>query len=65
MINKMNKKGVITGGFLIGVILLFLLVMLILNVGSGTLVFATLSKVPTLIWVIVAVILLFKLGGKK
>jgi len=62
----MNKKGVITGGFLIGTILIFLGIILVLYIAGGSLAAFSLKQIPLPIWLLIAVILFFKLiGGKK
>jgi len=63
----MNKKGVIiTGGFLMAVILIFLGGILVLYIGGGSLAAFSLSQIPTPIWILLGIILLFKLiGGVK
>lgn len=63
--NKKNKKGFVFIGTLI-VILIIVGVLVILPLFSGTLTFPALDKIPAPVWVVLLIILLFKLiGGKK
>ena len=66
MINKMNKKGyVLTGTLIVALIIVGVLVILPLLI-SGGLAFPVLNKIPAPVWIVLGIILLFKLtGGKK
>lgn len=63
----MNKKGVlITGGFLMGTVLIFLGIILVLYLGGGSLAAFSLGQIPLPIWILIIVVLFFKLiRGKK
>jgi len=63
----MNKKGyLITGGFLMGAILIFLLIIFLLYSGGGFVASSALNQIPLPVWVLIGIILFFKLiGGKK
>ncbi len=65
-IKKMNKKGfVFTTGLIIILLVIGAIVILPLLI-SGGLAFPVLNKIPAPVWIILGVILLFKLvGGKK
>ena len=63
--NKKCVASLITGGFLIGAILIGIFIILILNVGSGAIFFGAISKIPVLVWIGLGIVLLFKLIGNK
>lgn len=64
-IGKMNKKGYVLTGTLI-VVLIIIGVLVILPLFVGGLAFPALEKIPAPVWIILGIVLLFKLtGGKK
>lgn len=64
---KINKKGaLITGGFLMGAVLISLGIILVLYLGGGSLAAFSLGQIPVPIWILIGIVLFFKLiGGKK
>jgi len=67
MINKMNKNGVLGAAamFFITTILFIIGVLVILPLIAGGLAVPALSKIPAPIFVILGLVLLFKLMGDK
>jgi len=65
MINKMNKKGYVFGGALVVVLIILGVVVILPLLFSGGLAGFALNKIPVPVWIGLAIILLFGLGGKK
>lgn len=66
MINKMNKKGFVFSGTLVVLLVIIGVVVILPLLVSGGLAVPALSKIPSPIWVLLGIILLFKMiGGKK
>jgi len=61
---KMNKKGYVLTGTLI-IVLIIVGVLVILPLFVGGLAFPVLNKIPAPVWIILGIILLFKLTGDK
>lgn len=64
MKNKMNKKGFVLTGVLI-TILIIIGILILLPIFSGGLALPVLSKIPAPIWIVLGIILLFKLVGSN
>lgn len=62
---KMNKKGYVFSGTLIVILLIIGAIVILPLLISGGLVFPVLNKIPVPIWILLGIILLFKLGGGK
>jgi len=61
----MNKKGYVFSTALVIVLLIVGILVILPLLISGSLAGSALNKIPAPIWVLLGIILLFNLGGKK
>ena len=65
MKNKMNKKGYVFSATLVVILIIIGIIVILPLFISGGLAFSVLNKIPVPVWIILGIILLFKLIGDK